>query len=206
MKFLVTGGSGFIGCHLQSRLFASGHSFAVTDLRRILLHRTHGCCWAPIDIRHVHPLVHLLRRRGPFDAIIHLAAMTDPAACEADPETCHAINVQGTRNVITAAQRTKTPRIIFASSMAVCGDVEGTSQYARAKLQCEADLLASGLSVCILRLPRVVAGGDSPSLTLPAEDCVRVGEVCELIRKVAENPAIAGVYNVSGETGALEEV
>jgi nucleoside-diphosphate-sugar epimerase len=59
------------------------------------------------------------------DAIVHLASMVS-AECEADPERAMATNVGGLEVVLAAAGRLpEPPRVVFASSVAVFGDLGG---------------------------------------------------------------------------------
>ena len=44
-----------------------------------------------------------IKNHGPFDALIHLAAMTSIPPCEQDPDKAFRINVHGTRNVVEEA-------------------------------------------------------------------------------------------------------
>ncbi len=48
------------------------------------------------------------------DVIVHLAAMTDVDGCERDPELAHAVNAEGTRNVVEASP--DTARLIYVST------------------------------------------------------------------------------------------
>lgn len=176
MNVLVTGGSGHLGCALQDALQARGHSYTVTDRRRVLLHRRRAA-WAPVDVRHVHPLVHLVRRRGPFDAVVHLAGLADVPACEADPGLCESLHVEGTRSLVKAMRRTGTARVVYASSVHVYGDTGAApaaedapcrpgSRYALAVRHAECDLFEAayrdGTGAAVLRLSSCVGGPHEP--------------------------------------------
>jgi nucleoside-diphosphate-sugar epimerase len=53
------------------------------------------------------------------DVVFHLAALTDPRACAADPALAEAINVQGTRNLVAAMGG--AGRLVLASTCHVYG-------------------------------------------------------------------------------------
>lgn len=97
-------------------------------------------------------------------AIIHLASVVGPA-CEADPETAEAVNVDGTANILAAARAHGVERIVFASTSAVYGDsrrhpvseqdAPATSgAYAATKLRAER-LLAAGADAVAIDALRV---------------------------------------------------
>jgi len=100
------------------------------------------------------------------DAIVHLGAVTPPAS-ELAPEEARSVNVEGTRNVIAAAQtRPTAPRLIFPSSVAVYGraqpeeprllgpdtPLEASDHYSAHKIQSESELHQSGVPHIVLRL------------------------------------------------------
>jgi nucleoside-diphosphate-sugar epimerase len=100
--------------------------------------------------------------------IIHLAALIPPMS-EKDPEKARAINVQGTGNLIRAAQAVDpNPTFVFTSSVSVYGPkmtappprtihepVNPTDNYSSHKVECEQMLQASGLPWTILRVAAV---------------------------------------------------
>ena len=52
------------------------------------------------------------------EAVIHLAAATDMAWCESDPDMARLVNATGTRNVATAAER-ENILMVYVSTDAV---------------------------------------------------------------------------------------
>jgi dTDP-glucose 4,6-dehydratase/UDP-glucose 4-epimerase len=59
------------------------------------------------------------------DGVIHLAAVSRAATAESDPDVAHAVNVDGTRNVLEALRSTGSPAwFVFASSREVYGEPE----------------------------------------------------------------------------------
>ena len=124
MKTLVTGGAGFIGSHLVEALLRRGHDVRVLDdfstgraenLRAVAseIHLMEG------DIRDLQAVSMAV---ADIDLVFHQAAFVSVPLSVQDPITNHSINVDGTLNVLVAAQRSGVKRLVYASSAAVYGD------------------------------------------------------------------------------------
>ena len=107
MRALVTGATGFVGCHLVAHLAAAGDDVIVSEAEIT----DPGALEA--DFGGSRP-----------DAVYHLAAQADVGASFADPATTLRINVEGTFNVLEAARRAGAGRVVFISSADVYGRVE----------------------------------------------------------------------------------
>lgn len=90
---LVTGAGGFVGRHLVAALEARGQR--VSRLGRGGEHDL------VVDLRQPAGLERMMERDPP-DVVFHLAAMSAPAACAADPEGAFALHVGGTRALVEA--------------------------------------------------------------------------------------------------------
>lgn len=118
MRLLITGAGGFVGRALIAAL-AGGHDIVAIDrdcsaIRAGTVRRIEGDF---ADSRLIAQAV-----EGGVDAVVHLATMPGGAA-EQDPAEAFRVNVTGSAallDAITAGGR--TPRMIFASSIAVFGD------------------------------------------------------------------------------------
>ncbi len=108
---VVTGGAGFIGSNVVDALLAAGHSVRVLD--RTAPHRG-DVEWASVDILDLDALTSALDGAGP---VIHLAAMADVNDVIARPAAATELNVVGTVNVLEAARRTATGRVVLASTI-----------------------------------------------------------------------------------------
>jgi UDP-glucose 4-epimerase len=121
MKALVTGGAGFIGSNLVDALLARGDEVtALDDLstgRRENLEQAigNGATLAEIDIREAEAVSDVVARLKP-DVIFHLAAQIDVRRSVADPANDARINVEGTINVLGAAQAHGVPRVVNTST------------------------------------------------------------------------------------------
>lgn len=118
MKCLVTGGAGFIGSHLVQRLLENSHDVAVLDLRQ----PAQDVEWLKLDVRDDESI----NLKG-FQAVFHLAALSNARRCSELSKLCYTTNIYGTRNIVSTALRDGVQRVILASSSwvagAQCGEV-----------------------------------------------------------------------------------
>ena len=122
MKYIVTGGAGFIGSHIVEAL-AGTHEVIVIDnffsgkpenLRDIP---------GPTVIRgSITDLPFLHRAFRDADGVFHLAAIASVARSVDDPAATHETNLTGTLNVLLAARDCGVKKVVFSSSSAVYGD------------------------------------------------------------------------------------
>ena len=121
MKALVTGGAGFIGSNLVDALLARGDEVTVVDDlstgRRENLEQAlaNGAALEEVDIRDADAVGDVVGRAKP-DVIFHLAAQIDVRKSVADPAWDARINVEGTANVLGAAQKHGVPRLVNTST------------------------------------------------------------------------------------------
>ena len=121
VKVLVTGAAGFIGSHSCERFIDAGYEvWGVDDLSTgrlgnlSALSQTSDFHFDHIDI--VQPrFAHLVSQVQP-DVIVHLAAQMDVRKSVADPLADARTNVLGTVNLLSAASRSGTSRVVFSSS------------------------------------------------------------------------------------------
>ena len=158
-SFLITGGAGFLGINLVRHLLGQGVRVTSVDV-------------VPFDYADVKDRVHVITadiRHTPsmnaamaeIDVVIHCAA----ALPLYKPEDIYSTDVQGTRNVLAAAEAHGVERVIHVSSTAVYGipdhhplvesdRLHGVGPYGEAKIEAERvceEFRARGLCVPILR-------------------------------------------------------
>jgi UDP-glucose 4-epimerase len=127
MRAIVTGGSGFIGSNIVDGLLARGDEVTVLDDlstgRRENLDGAlaNGAELVEGDIRDQAALVELAERVRP-ETIFHLAAQIDVRRSAADPATDARINVEGTINVLTAAQAVGARVVNSSTGGAIYGE------------------------------------------------------------------------------------
>jgi UDP-glucose 4-epimerase len=121
MKTLVTGGAGFIGSNLVDALVARGDQVAVIDDistgRRENLEQAlaQGAELIELDIRDAQAVAAAVERTSP-EVIFHLAAQIDVRKSVADPANDLRVNVEGTINVLSAAQASGVRRLVNTST------------------------------------------------------------------------------------------
>src|SRR3954451_8477999 len=121
---LVTGGSGFIGSHVVDRLRAAGHRPRILDTAPSPWHPASEVDTVIGEVRDVDDV--LAAARG-CAAICHLAAVADVAHVLDEPARSTELNASGTLDVLEAARRLSTPRVVYASTVWVYSDVDAES-------------------------------------------------------------------------------
>ena len=123
-RYLVTGGAGFIGSHLCTRLCAEGHDVrALDDLSSG--HRSN------LDGVDVDLIVGDLRDRDALesatdgaDFVLHHAAIASVQFSVEHPLEEQDVNVVGTLRLLEAARAAGVKRVVFAASAAAYGEDE----------------------------------------------------------------------------------
>lgn len=124
MRYVVTGGAGFIGSNTVDELVRRGQTVVVLD---------DFSSGHEENLRQVAGKIELVRGsitdlevvtkacRG-ADCVLHLAARTSVPCSVADPIETNQINIDGTLNVLVAARDAKVRRIVYAASCAAYDD------------------------------------------------------------------------------------
>jgi len=123
MRYLVTGGAGFIGSHTVDELVRRGHGVVALD--DLSTGKAANLAQVRTKIKFIQGSVTNLDAvrescRG-VDCVIHLAAQTSVPRSVKDPIETNLINGNGTLNILVAARDTKVKRVVFACSCAVYG-------------------------------------------------------------------------------------
>ncbi|MFV0338015.1 MAG: SDR family NAD(P)-dependent oxidoreductase [Chthoniobacterales bacterium] len=142
MKFLLTGGAGFIGSHTVRRLLTEGHAVVVLDsfnefydpqikrnniaaLQTLAEQSKNGATLqvTEADITDSEAVKKIIQD-GHFDTIIHLAARAGVRPSIQKPRLYLETNITGTFNLLEAANDAGCKHFIFASSSSVYGLAE----------------------------------------------------------------------------------
>ena len=159
MKYLITGGSGFLGINLIRHLYGKGHEIVSLDI-------------ADFDYPDMKNKIRIIKgdirdkavveeANKNIDIVVHTAA----ALPLYKPEDILSTDIEGTRNLLEAAGRNNVKRFIHISSTAVYGipdhhplfeddKLDGVGPYGKAKIQAEEECLKyrkNGMCVPIIR-------------------------------------------------------
>ena len=124
MRYLVTGGAGFIGSNIVDELVQCGHDVAVLDDLSTGKEANLAGVRKKIDL-HIGSVTDLAAAQSACrgaDYVIHLAARTSvPRSVENPLDTNH-VNIDGTLNVLVAARDAKVRRFVYAASSSAYGE------------------------------------------------------------------------------------
>ena len=124
MRYLVTGGAGFIGSNTVDELVRRGHSVVVLDDLSAGKEENLAEVRSKItfvkgsitDMEAVQKAIHQA------EYVLHLAARTSVPRSVKDPLETNRINVDGTLNVLVAARDNKVKRVVLAASSSAYGE------------------------------------------------------------------------------------
>ena len=177
MNILVTGGAGFIGSHLCDALVAAGHVVVAVDNLSLgreanlaQLSGNAGFQFIRGDVLDADWFEQFVRE-GAFECVFHMAANSDIARSHSNPKIDLDNTFLTTFRVLEAMRKAEVRQLVFASTSAVYGEVEGEiredfgplkpiSHYGAAKLASEAFISSYGenygIQSWITRFPNVV--------------------------------------------------
>jgi UDP-glucose 4-epimerase len=174
---LVTGGGGFIGSHLVDALRAAGRAVRVFDdfstgQRGNVasgVEVVEGCVTDPAAVE---------RAAAGCEVVFHLAALASVAKSVENPPVSHAVCATGTLNVLQAARKAGSRRVVYAGSASAYGGASdpagqgedtplvALSPYAAAKLAgefyCQSFAATFGLETVRLRFFNVFGPRQRP--------------------------------------------
>ncbi|MGX7394460.1 NAD-dependent epimerase/dehydratase family protein [Carnobacterium mobile] len=184
MNILVTGGAGYVGSLLVPELLKKGHNVTVIDWaifgENWIIDKQYlkKFCFIKSDIRNQEIVEKVVKEK---DIVIHLAAMSNDATSEINPELTKSINVNASKVLIDLCAKYKVKKFIFASSASVYGikdnddvteelPLEPITIYAESKVEIEEYLLKTynkfGLNYTILRPATIFGYSDRLRLDL----------------------------------------
>ncbi len=214
MKYVVTGGAGFIGSHIVKFLVEEKHTVIVIDNLQVGTKKRLESIKEKIDFHQTDILnfneVEKIVQGA--DGVFHQAALTSLPESFEKPEEYHNVNVNGTENIFKLSKKYGF-KVVYASSSSVYGEVKKIpisedfeknplNPYAETKLQDE--LLALkysklGSKIIGLRYFNVFGKGQTGSYA---------GVITKFINKVIqkEAPEIFGEGNQIRDFVSVEDV
>jgi len=151
MKIAITGGTGFVGGHLATRLLAEGHEVVLLSRHAGNVAASSGLTWSASDLSDPAALTAAF---AGCDAVAHCAGINR----ELGNQTYQRVHVEGTRNVVKAAQQAGVQRIALMSFLRArpnCG-----SGYHESKWAAEEIVRGSGLDYTVVKAGMVYGRGD----------------------------------------------
>jgi nucleoside-diphosphate-sugar epimerase len=129
MKYLVTGGAGFIGSHIAQTLLEQGQTVRILDNFSTgkrenieVLTRQFGRDQLEVFEGDVRDASRVKAAVSGIKVIFHEAAFVSVPQSMDEPQECFDVNITGTSQLFDAARRAGVRRAVMASSAAVYGD------------------------------------------------------------------------------------
>ena len=200
MKFVITGGAGFIGSNIAKLLVKNGHNVIIIDnfntgKKQNLEPIQDKIELYDLDIRNKKSIKEII---DDSDGIFHQAALANVYESFSKSEEYFDVNVNGTKNIFEIAEENQI-KVVFASSSSVYGEVEKMPitenidrkpihPYGQTKLKCEflaENFSKRGLKVIGLRYFNVYGLGQNDAYA---------GVITKFLNKIKENksPEIFG--------------
>jgi UDP-glucose 4-epimerase len=179
MRYLITGGAGFIGSNIAEELLRRGHRVRILDNFSTGFRENLGDFMEQVelyegDLRHYHNVREAVEG---MDFVLHQGALPSVPRSVSDPIASNEVNITGTLNVLYAAKDAGVKRVVTASSSSVYGDsptlpkhegmpLEPFSPYAVSKLAgekyCQVFANIYGLHTVALRYFNVFGPRQNP--------------------------------------------
>jgi len=123
LKYVVTGGAGFIGCHITEKLVQRGDDVIVIDDLNTgkeenlesIIEKINFVKGSILDIELLDKLT------KDVDGVFHQAALASVQDSFSKPNEYHNVNVNGTENILKLAKKNNF-KVVYASSSSVYGD------------------------------------------------------------------------------------
>jgi UDP-glucuronate 4-epimerase len=133
VRILTTGVAGFIGSRVTEMLLEQGHEVVgvdnmcpaydlrLKDYRLARLREAHGLDFHRADIADRESLSSVWQKRGPFDAVVNLAARAGVRQSVENPWVYVETNVTGTLNLLELCRRDGVQKFVLASTSSLYG-------------------------------------------------------------------------------------
>jgi len=209
MEVLVTGGTGVVGASAVSSLLKHGHTVRLLSRHAERDGREWSDGVTPI-VGDVSDVASIAGAADGCDAVVHLVAIVEETPPSA---TFDRVNVEGTRHVVTEAERAGVRKLVYVSSLGCDG---GQSPYHRSKLAGETIVREFNGDWVILRPGAVYGPGDEhfsvllkmvrtlPVIPIIGDGAQRIQPIwhedfAEVIARAVERDDVnGGVYDIAG--------
>lgn len=148
MHYLITGGAGFVGSNIATRLVSMGEEVTVLD--NFSSGRVSNLEVVQKDINLIEGDIRdfetVARAMKDVDYVLHQAAIASVELSIRNPVESTEVNIGGTLNVLEASRQAGVKRLVFASSAAVYGDLPELPKSERSTLKVLSPYAAAKLS------------------------------------------------------------
>ena len=126
-NILITGGAGYIGSHIAEKLVQKKVNVfildnLVTGFRKLIVK---GSIFINCDIKNSAKVKKIIKKYN-IDSIIHLAAHLNVSEAEIKKKKYNSNNIMGTLRLIEACKNSNVKNVIFSSTCAVYGSINGS--------------------------------------------------------------------------------
>ncbi|MCP4706199.1 MAG: SDR family oxidoreductase [candidate division Zixibacteria bacterium] len=124
MKYLVTGGAGFIGSNIAHELIKRGEQVRIIDNFSTGLKSNIIDIWDSIELidGDIRDFWTMRDATEGVDYVLHQAALPSVPRSISNPLTSNSVNIDGTLNVLESSRQANVRRVVMASSSSVYGD------------------------------------------------------------------------------------
>ncbi|UCD62908.1 MAG: SDR family oxidoreductase [Candidatus Zixiibacteriota bacterium] len=126
MKYLVTGGAGFIGSNIASTLVEKGEQVRILDDFSTGRRENVADLEGKVEMIEgdIRDMAAVEKAVSGMDYVLHQAALPSVPRSVKDPLTSNAVNVDGTLNLLEASKKAGVKKFVMASSSSVYGESE----------------------------------------------------------------------------------
>lgn len=124
MKYLVTGGAGFIGGHIVDRLINEGNEVVIVDNLSTgnKSNINSAANFINLDLSERRNKLALCEAMENVDTVFHTAALARVQPSIKNPQKYHKANIDGTFNLLMSARDSKVRRVVYSASSSAYGD------------------------------------------------------------------------------------